>query len=90
MRPIDFEGANAIYEKPKSMTDEECFPVSAYQHVDEKGNVVQINTVWQPSKEDIEAINAGRPIIVSICGSGLPPMSLLTTDENGSFNEEGL
>lgn len=87
MRPIDFEGANAIYGKPKSMTDEECLPVSAYQHLDESGEVINIVTMWKPNKEDIEAINAGRPIIVSVVGSALPPMALLTADENGNLNE---
>lgn len=81
MRPIDFPEANAHFGKPDSMTDEECMPISA--HV---GNGF-INTVWQPSKEDIEAINAGRPIIVSVAGSSLPPMGLFTCDENGNSNE---
>lgn len=42
--------------------------------------------VWLPNKEDIKAILAGRLIIVSICGNGLPPMVLFTADEGGKPN----
>lgn len=69
------------------MTDEECFPVSALQIFDEsKQHVIAIATVWQPSKEDIDAINAGRPIVVKVAGAALPPMLLFTTDEEGNGN----
>jgi hypothetical protein len=81
MRPIHFQEANTEFVKPNGMTDEECGPLSAY--VGEN----HISTVWQPNKEDIEAINAGRPIIVQVCGLSLPPISLFTTDENGNSND---
>lgn len=87
MRPIDFPEANAYYEKPKSMTDEECMPVSAFQRKDENGEVVQITTVWLPNKEDLEAMIAGRPICISITGSALPPHAVWTYNENGKINE---
>ncbi len=67
------------------MDESECLPIQAYVGQDEKGNPY-INTVWQPNKEDIEAILAGRPIIVSVCGNGLPPMLLFTADEEGKPN----
>ncbi len=85
MRPIHFEESNATFGKPLGMTDEECLPISAYVGKDENGKPY-INTVWQPSKEDIEAINAGRPIIVNVFGAGLPPMCLFTLDEGGKAN----
>jgi hypothetical protein len=40
-----------------------------------------------PSKEDIEAIQAGRPIILSVYGGGLPPICLFTCDESGTPNQ---
>jgi hypothetical protein len=85
MRPIHFEESNITFEKPVSMDDSECLPISAYVGKDENGNIF-INTVWQPSKEDIEAINEGRPIIVNVAGSALPPMSLFTYNEKGEGN----
>lgn len=85
MMPIDFKEANAIFGKPKNMSDDECLPVSAYVGQDQNGNPYT-NTVWMPNKEDIEAINAGRPIVLSIYGGGLPPVALFTCDENGNPN----
>lgn len=86
MKPIHFPESNIQFNKPTSMDDSECLPISAYSGVDANGNP-HINTVWQPSKEDIEAINAGRPIVVCVLGTGLSPMSLFTFDENGNSNE---
>ena len=86
MRPIDFPEANAWFEKPETMTDEECFPVSAYKGIDKNGRPYT-NVVYMPSKEDIEAILAGRPIVVTWLIDGLIPHSLFTYDENGNVNE---
>lgn len=81
MRAIDFPESNITFGKPSDMADEQCFSISAY-----KGDGF-INTVWLPNKEDIEAINAGRPIILQIVGNGMPPVSLFTCDEQGNINE---
>lgn len=86
MRPIHFEESNITFEKPASMTDEQCHPISAYQGKDKNG-LPYINTVWMPNKEDIEAINAGRPIVLSITGSAMPPVALFTFNEKGETNE---
>ena len=67
------------------MTDEECYSVSAY--AGEQSGRLYVNTVWMPNKEDLEALNAGRPIILTISGGGMPPVSLFTCDENGIPNE---
>ena len=95
MRAIDFPEANRQYGKPESMTDEECYPVSTYEHrvpvnyADPEGpyTVKSITTVWQPNKEDIEAILAGRPIMLQWTASFLVPHALYTCDEKGNINE---
>lgn len=87
MRAIDFPEANNFYDKPKSMTDEQCYPISVYEHKNEKGEIEYINTVWMPSKEDIEAINAGRPVVMTMSANFLVPHALYTYDENGNSNE---
>lgn len=94
MKPIQFEGAREI-GKPKNMTDEQCSSIWAHNYdfpftgSDCKQYQGRIWTeMWQPSKEDIEAINAGRPIILQIHSEGLPPVSMLTLDENGNVNKE--
>lgn len=86
MRPIHFPEANMIFNKPESMTDEECGSLSAYRGEDQNGNKF-VNTLWMPSKEDIEAIQSGRPIILSVYGGGLPPICLFTCDESGTPNQ---
>jgi hypothetical protein len=42
---------------------------------------------WMPSKEDREAILAGRPIWVRFLSHKVYPMSLFTLDEAGEINE---
>jgi len=86
MRCIDFPESNKQFVKPDSMSDEECYPVSAYIGKNENGHTY-INTVWQLNKEDLEAVNAGRPIVLQIMGTSLPPHALFTYDENGNSND---
>ena len=88
MRPIHFPEANTIFNKPTDMTDEQCYSVSAL--VGEQDGIPYIRTVWLPNKEDLEdleALNAGRPLVLSICGTSMPPVGLYTYDENGNVNE---
>jgi len=85
MLPIDFEGTNTVFNKPADMTDEQCSSIRAFV-----GNNVEntpvILTAWQPNKEDIEAINAGRPVMLLVTGKSLPPVLLYTYDENYETN----
>lgn len=84
MRPIDFPEANIIFSKPSNMSDEQCMPVSAYAARAEDGNLFVV-TVWQPSYEDLQALNAGRPLMLQVCG-GMPPVAMWTNDESGEAN----
>lgn len=85
MMPIDFPGSNLTLTKPENMTDEQCMAIKAFTGVDTDGFAF-ILTLWQPSKEDIEAINAGRPICVKTMGANFSPMAIFTTDEQGGVN----
>lgn len=76
MLPVNFPESNQPFTKPDGWKDEDCFDLSAYNGFDENGKPVVI-TKWQPSKEDIEAINNGDGIWVWVVG-GLPPMLLST------------
>lgn len=94
MKPIHFEGAHEV-GKPKEMTNKQCSSIWAHNHDYEvtgsDGNEHQARTwteMWQPSQEDIEAIVAGRPIILQIHSWGLPPVIMLTLDEHGEPNVE--
>jgi hypothetical protein len=82
MLPIDFPEKNIIYEKPNGWTDEQCSDLSVWRGevpIDDHGNTAPtVISCWQPSKEDIEAIIAGKPIWLYITGTAQPPVSLST------------
>ena len=67
------------------MTDEQCMSIKGFKGID-VDNFPFILTVWQPSKEDIEAIKAGRPICVKVMGVNFSPMSIFTLNENDEPN----
>lgn len=80
MLPIDFAEANKTYEKPNSMTDEECSSLRVCERIEDGHKVIY--SVWKPNKEDVEAINEGRPIILRMIIPVMIPVMLYTTDEN--------
>lgn len=102
MLPVNFEGAREI-GKPASMTDDECMSLPIFQAFSERGaqvlefafaDVGKIGppypftlSCWQPSKEDIEAINRGEPIWVRILSHTVFPMSIFTLDAGGQINQ---
>lgn len=77
MLPVNFEEANFTFTKPVGMTDEECGDLCVHRGQYSDGTPCIISK-WQPSKEDIDAINRGEAIYLSICSSGMPPVSLFT------------
>ncbi|HLP70429.1 MAG TPA: hypothetical protein VK181_23225 [Rhizobium sp.] len=42
-----------------------------------------METAWLPTPDEIEAINAGAPIILRILGTGHPPVSLYVGEVPG-------
>ena len=85
MMPIPFTGSKPI-AKPPNMTDDECSSLEIYQGLTEPEGWPFTLSAWQPSKEDIDAINAGRPIFVRVLSHTVHPLCLFTTDGNGEVN----
>lgn len=95
MLPVDFEGSNLDLGKPPQMTDEECASIRAYKATaPERGfagveagtDYPFILTAWMPSKEDLEALNAGRPLWLRVLSFKHPPVALFTLDEKNEIN----
>lgn len=97
----NFEGAREI-GKPQNMTDDECGGLPIFQALsDTAGDAPQFVmagvtqgppypftlTHWMPSKEDLEAMNAGRGFWVRFLTHRVYPMSVFTLDETGQINE---
>ncbi len=82
MLPISFPEANVIYQKPQGWTDEQCSDLHVWKGkvaIDDKGTThATCISCWQPSKEDIEAVVAGKPVFLFISGNNQPPVSLST------------
>lgn len=85
MLPTDFEGTNIVLGKPDSMTDEQCSSIKAYKGIDGDGYPFFL-TAWQLSKEDLEAVNNGRPIMLKMLGNVFYPVSMYTYDDNYNAN----
>ena len=85
MRTVDFPGTNHTFGKPADMTDEQCHSLTAMVGTDSEG-LPFVLTAWQPNYEDLQALNAGRPLMLQIVGGGMPPVALWTYDENTNPN----
>lgn len=77
MIPVTFPQANTEYEKPVTMPDEHCMPISAFKGTDENGYPVII-TKWQLNYEDIEYIKNTGELWLVIVGTNFPPLTITT------------
>lgn len=87
MLPTDFEDRNILITPASNMPESKSYPyIPGFFGVDGSGLYIFI-TAWQPSKEDMDAIKAGRPIFVKVYSDHMSPLSLFTRDEIGEINE---
>ncbi len=77
MLPVEFPQKNFTFQKPTTMTDEQCSSLDVFKGNDDNGQSVIISK-WMPNKEDIEAINRGEGVWLWIVGEGMPPVILDT------------
>ena len=85
MIPVDFDGTNIELTKPDDMTDEQCMSCRAYRGIDEDGFHFYL-MAFNPSLEDLNALNEGRPLMVKVIGKSFAPICLYTFDENFNPN----
>lgn len=80
MTPAPFPESNAVFRRPPDMHEQQCQDVGAYWGEIQGGSLDGQRVVvvaWQPSPEEIAAIQAGKPVFLSTIG-GLPPHFLST------------
>lgn len=73
MKPVKFEGMNCTYVAPG------CGDLPTRQELTE--NRMSVTSVWKPSAEDLEVLNAGGCVCLTVLG-GQPPVSLWTQEVN--------
>lgn len=64
MIPVDFEGSNTDMLKPQNMTEEECSNLRVRFVKNNRGP--QFTSRWQPSYEDLKALEAGKPLCLEM------------------------
>ncbi len=77
-----FAEANRRFTAPPDLEESQCRTIDAYMGTVDKGSVEgtpMIVTAWQPSRQEIMRIRAGRPIFLTFMGTGLPPHFLTTS-----------
>jgi len=78
MRARNFDQSNTIMGPPSDMRDS-CTAIPAFRgDHDEDGPVVI--TRWHPSQEEVEALESGGDLYLTVYGKGMPPVHLGTAD----------
>lgn len=74
MRPVDFPERNKVLQKPKGVTDEECFDLEIYTN----GHVCV--SVWDLNKEELELIQKTGKVYLQIWSGQTQPPVLLSVE----------
>lgn len=78
MKPIKPEGSNLDLGKPADWDEErdgQCSSLPALRTHDGRGHLV-IQTTWEPDAEELAALNAGAPVVLTVWGVSHPPVAL--------------
>lgn len=82
MRHINFQGSNWMFDPPRQLADQQPEPMYAYVQRDPKLGLIHTDTMWQPNKEDLANIAAGRPIMLRVMGMGMAKVEMYSINEN--------
>lgn len=76
MKAVEFEGQNLILQPPAGW-DQGDAPVGKLPVLRiTNGNVTTLTSYWRPSKQDLEELNSGGHIAVTILGDRQPPVAV--------------
>ena len=80
MEPGDIKNANRVLGPPKDLTENEVMSLPVlveYQHDCEPRGIV-MRSAWIPTDEERKMIAEGGCVILSVFGTGHPPVALAT------------
>lgn len=72
MVPCNFDESNIVFDKPNTMSHDECESLSCFKGTDSEGNEVIISC-WKITKEELEEILATGRIWIYHLGGYLQP-----------------
>jgi hypothetical protein len=75
MVPSSFKEANQVFDKPETMSHEECQALDTFRGVTEDGLPVVISC-WKCTKEELEEINKTGRVWCFLYGAGIQPHAL--------------
>lgn len=81
MKPVPFPESNSVFGPPKGMEESQVFAVPAHLRQVSGGSCdgsLQVIVAWKPSDLDLERLQKGSLIYLSVLG-GLPPHFLSTS-----------
>lgn len=77
MNPTQHPSNNAVLGAPPGWDHQElpcdALPVTRT----EWGGLSAVVSYWQPTPAEIEAIKAGQPVQLWVCGASMPPVALM-------------
>ncbi|MHA4844434.1 hypothetical protein ACX0G7_09730 [Flavitalea antarctica] len=76
MNPFNFPEATKVFTKPGDWKDKDCFSIAAWegeQTLPSGDKTPHIITAWKPTPAELEKLNAGGSVYLSLCADGLPP-----------------
>ncbi len=73
MKAVKIDGANRSFGAPEGWNEETDGPCDALPVLDD-GKVLQ--SAWLPEADELAALNAGQPVVLTIFGRGHPAVSV--------------
>ncbi len=81
MIAVNFPEANITFGPPPGVSDSQVVPIRAFTGTSLGGSmdgVPIVVTAWTPAAHELEMLNDGHPIFLTVVGAGLPPHMLTT------------
>lgn len=75
MNPVKIEGANKTLTKPSNWDEgQSCGDLHVKEVTD--GIYYSVSSAWLPTPAELEALKAGKPLILTVAGRTMPPVIL--------------